>query len=225
MASGRGLCRARAPLDFGNSGTGCRLVMGAVAGCPITAIFDGDASLRSRPMRRILDPLERWARKRRQEGGRTAAADPHGAREPMPITYKTAGRFGADQVCRAAGGARRARNNDGHRERSHPRPYRTDAEALWRRHYLGAGRSDGRRITLIGQPELMAPAVVVPADPSSAAFPMVGALIVQGSDVVLRRGGDPLVPASSRRCAKWAPRSRSHVRGDGGEDVAVEVTG
>src|SRR5271170_644740 len=47
------------PLDFGNSGTGCRLVMGAVAGCPITATFDGDASLRSRPMRRILDPLER----------------------------------------------------------------------------------------------------------------------------------------------------------------------
>jgi 3-phosphoshikimate 1-carboxyvinyltransferase len=45
-------------LDFGNSGTGCRLVMGAVAGCPVTAIFDGDASLRSRPMRRILDPLE-----------------------------------------------------------------------------------------------------------------------------------------------------------------------
>src|SRR4051794_26056141 len=47
------------PLDFGNSGTGCRLVIGAVAGCPITATFDGDASLRSRPQRRVLDPLER----------------------------------------------------------------------------------------------------------------------------------------------------------------------
>ena len=46
-----------APLDFGNSGTGCRLAMGAVAGSPIAATFDGDASLRSRPMRRILDPL------------------------------------------------------------------------------------------------------------------------------------------------------------------------
>src|SRR2546425_11293358 len=45
-------------LDFGNSGTGCRLVMGAVAGCPITATFDGDASLRRRPMQRILDPVE-----------------------------------------------------------------------------------------------------------------------------------------------------------------------
>ena len=53
-----------APLDFGNSGTGCRLVMGAVAGCPMTAAFDGDASLRSRPMKRVLDPLERMGAKR-----------------------------------------------------------------------------------------------------------------------------------------------------------------
>src|SRR6266481_3543734 len=52
-----GFAQPQGPLDFGNSGTGCRLVMGAVAGCPISAVFDGDASLRSRPMRRVLDPL------------------------------------------------------------------------------------------------------------------------------------------------------------------------
>src|SRR5215471_15854862 len=52
-----GFAEPAAPLDFGNSGTGCRLVMGAVAGCPIAATFDGDASLRKRPMRRVLDPL------------------------------------------------------------------------------------------------------------------------------------------------------------------------
>src|SRR6516165_10585273 len=59
-------------LDFGNSGTGCRLMLGAVAGCPITAIFDGDASLRKRPMRRVLDPLELMGAKTRSsgEGGR-----------------------------------------------------------------------------------------------------------------------------------------------------------
>src|SRR5260370_6590719 len=51
-----GFAQPESPLDFGNSGTGCRLVMGAVAGCPITAVFDGDASLRSRPMRRGLQP-------------------------------------------------------------------------------------------------------------------------------------------------------------------------
>ena len=66
-------CASRAaPLDFGNSGTGCRLVMGAVAGCPITATFDGDASLRKRPMRRILDPLERMGA--RTAGDRRRAA-------------------------------------------------------------------------------------------------------------------------------------------------------
>src|SRR5215469_3706511 len=57
---GVGVGGFRAPgevLDFGNSGTGCRLVLGAVAGCPISATFDGDASLRRRPMQRILDPL------------------------------------------------------------------------------------------------------------------------------------------------------------------------
>src|ERR1700730_16251559 len=51
-----GFAEPQAPLDFGNSGTGCRLVMGAVAGCPIKAVFDGDASLRSRPMRRVAGP-------------------------------------------------------------------------------------------------------------------------------------------------------------------------
>ena len=70
------------PLDFGNSGTGCRLMLGAVAGCPITAIFDGDASLRRRPMQRVLDPLHRiGARAQSADDGRlpltlTGAADP-----------------------------------------------------------------------------------------------------------------------------------------------------
>ena len=54
-----GFAQPLGPLDFGNSGTGCRLAIGAVAGCPVTATFDGDASLRKRPMRRVLDPLEK----------------------------------------------------------------------------------------------------------------------------------------------------------------------
>src|SRR3954453_9203006 len=67
-----GFAEPAAPLDFGNSGTGCRLVMGAVAGCPVSAVFDGDASLRSRPMRRVLDPLELMGAKAgaMKEGGR-----------------------------------------------------------------------------------------------------------------------------------------------------------
>src|SRR5262252_5500352 len=77
-------------LDFGNSATGCRLIMGAVAGCPIKATFDGDRSLRKRPMQRILEPVE-------LVGARTlAAADGgrvpiilSGARDPIPIVYRT----------------------------------------------------------------------------------------------------------------------------------------
>src|SRR5438046_7069150 len=77
-------------LDFGNSGTGCRLVMGAVAGCPITATFDGDASLRKRPMRRILDPVEQiGARTVSAVGGGRLPITLQGARDPLPIAYRT----------------------------------------------------------------------------------------------------------------------------------------
>src|SRR5439155_4387742 len=84
-----GFAQPTAPLDFGNSGTGCRLVMGAVAGCPIEAIFDGDASLRTRPMRRILDPLEKMGARTKNgaEGGRLPVTV-LGARDPMPIEYE-----------------------------------------------------------------------------------------------------------------------------------------
>src|SRR5207253_5671957 len=85
-----GFAEPDAPLDFGNSGTGCRLVMGAVAGCPITATFDGDASLRSRPMRRVLDPLELMGARvgDAKEGGRLPLSL-QGARDPLPILYRT----------------------------------------------------------------------------------------------------------------------------------------
>src|ERR1700744_65430 len=85
-----GFAQPEAPLDFGNSGTGCRLVMGAVAGCPITAVFDGDASLRSRPMRRILDPLQFMGARVATggQGGRFPLSLA-GARDPFPILYRT----------------------------------------------------------------------------------------------------------------------------------------
>src|SRR5688572_27725271 len=77
-------------LDFGNSGTGCRLVMGAVAGCPITAAFDGDASLRKRPMQRILDPVQLiGARATKMTDGGRLPLTLQGAREPTPIVYRT----------------------------------------------------------------------------------------------------------------------------------------
>src|SRR5438093_1349297 len=83
-----GLAEPPGSLDFGNSGTGCRLVMGAVGGCPITATFDGDASLRKRPMQRVLDPLERiGARPLAAAAGARLPLTLAGARDPIPIVY------------------------------------------------------------------------------------------------------------------------------------------
>src|SRR4029077_7645299 len=76
-------------LDFGNSATGCRLVMGAVAGCPIAATFDGDASLRKRPMRRIIDPVAQiGARAVSMADGGRLPLTLAGARDPIPIVYR-----------------------------------------------------------------------------------------------------------------------------------------
>ena len=82
-------------LDFGNSGTGCRLALGAVAGCPITATFDGDASLRSRPMQRILDPLLRIGARTLASAGRPLAADPCRRARSDADRVQAAGALGA----------------------------------------------------------------------------------------------------------------------------------
>src|SRR5947207_14233084 len=84
-----GFAAPRAALDFGNSGTGCRLVLGAVGGCPITATFDGDASLRKRPMQRVLEPLMRMGARTPQvaDGGRLPLIL-QGAADPIPIVFE-----------------------------------------------------------------------------------------------------------------------------------------
>jgi len=181
-----GFAEPAAPLDFGNSGTGCRLAMGAVAGCPITAVFDGDASLRTRPMRRILDPLEKMGAHTvvAGDGGRLPATL-RGAVDPIPIVYEVP--VPSAQVKSAvllAGLAAPGTTTVIEKEAT-----RDHTERLLR--LFGAQVAvephgeDGRRITLSGQPELAPAQVRVPADPSSAAFPLVAALIVSGSDLVL----------------------------------------
>jgi 3-phosphoshikimate 1-carboxyvinyltransferase len=181
-----GFAQPQKPLDFGNSGTGCRLVMGAVAGCPITAVFDGDASLRSRPMRRVLDPLELMGARTQASGqGGRLPLTLLGARYPVPITYHTP--VASAQIKSAvllAGLAAPGVTTVIEHEASR------DHTELMLKHF-GADivstkeGAHGRRIELTGEPELHGADVVVPADPSSAAFPIVAALIVEGSDVVL----------------------------------------
>ena len=172
-------------LDFGNSGTGCRLVMGAVAGCPITATFDGDASLRKRPMRRIIEPVELIGAHAISvtDGGRLPITLA-GARDPMPVVYRTP--VPSAQIKSAvllAGLAAPGETTVIESEAS--RDHTERLLAHFGADVRVADEDTGRWIRLRGQPELVPAPVMVPADPSSAAFPMVAALIVPGSDLVL----------------------------------------
>jgi 3-phosphoshikimate 1-carboxyvinyltransferase len=218
-----GFAEPHAPLDFGNSGTGCRLVMGAVAGCPITAVFDGDASLRSRPMRRVLDPLELMGARVAAcgDGGRLPLTL-KGARDPLPILYRTP--VASAQIKSAvllAGLAAPGITTVIEAEASR------DHTELMLKHF-GAeitstpeGRH-GRKIALTGQGELHGAQVVVPADPSSAAFPIVSALIVANSDIVLSDVmTNPLRTGLFMTLREMgASIEENAVRGDAGEPMA-----
>ena len=212
-----------APLDFGNSGTGCRLSMGAVAGCPVVATFDGDASLRSRPMRRILDPLELMGAKVTSSGdsGRLPMTL-QGARDPIPVTYRTP--VASAQIKSAvllaglsAPGVTTVIENEASRDHTELMLAHFGADIVTTKE-----GEHGRRIVLNGQPELHGVNVVVPADPSSAAFPIVAALIVPDSDVTLTDiMTNPLRTGLFTTLREMgASIEESHVRGDAGEPMA-----
>jgi 3-phosphoshikimate 1-carboxyvinyltransferase len=218
-----GLMEPAGVLDFGNAGTGSRLMMGVVGGHAITATFDGDASLRKRPMRRILDPLEQMGARvlSEAEGGRCPITL-KGAQDPLPITYRTP--VASAQIKSAVLLA--ALNAPGRTTVIETEASRDHTEKMLA--YFGAKVSvspdgeHGRRITLEGRPELQAHPVVVPADPSSAAFPLVAGLIVPGSDITidgvmtnpLRTGLLTTLREMGADVEMRDPRS------EGGEDVA-----
>jgi 3-phosphoshikimate 1-carboxyvinyltransferase len=218
-----GFAEPQVPLDFGNSGTGCRLVMGAVAGCPITAVFDGDASLRSRPMRRVLDPLELMGARvgASGQGGRLPLTL-LGARDPLPILYRTP--VASAQIKSAvllaglaAPGVTTVIETEASRDHTELMLKHFGAEIVSSRE-----GSHGRKIALTGQPELRGADVVVPADPSSAAFPIVAALIVAGSDLILSEVmTNPLRTGLFTTLREMgASIEESDGRGDAGEPMA-----
>ena len=176
-------------LDLGNSGTGARLLMGLIASHPITAFFTGDASLRRRPMARVAAPLELiGARIIARDGGRMPLAV-IGASSPLPIAYHLP--VASAQVKSAVLLA--GLNAPGETSVIEPQPTRDHSERMLR--HFGAAvdtveePDGGRRITLKGQPELSAADLVVPGDPSSAAFPTVAALLLPASEVVIEGVG------------------------------------
>ncbi len=218
-----GFAQPAAALYFGNSGTGCRLVMGAVAGCPIEAIFDGDASLRTRPMRRILDPLEKMGARTKDgaEGGRLPVTVV-GARDPMPIEFEapvpSAQLKSAVLLAGlAAPGATTVIEKEATRDHTEKILKHFGAHVR-----VSSFGDHGRRITLQGQPELEAAPIVVPADPSSAAFPLVAALIAPGSDVIL--DGVMMNPLRTGLLTTLKEMGAAFEilaeRNEGGEDVA-----
>jgi 3-phosphoshikimate 1-carboxyvinyltransferase len=224
-----GFAQPAGPLDFGNSGTGCRLALGAVAGCPVTASFDGDASLRKRPMRRVLDPLEKIGARviEAAEGGRLPLTL-QGARDPIPIVYESpvpSAQLKSAVLLAglAAPGETTVIEAEATRDHTERMLRHFGAKLVSKPH-----GEHGRRIVLQGQPELMPADVVVPADPSSAAFPLVAALIVPGSEVVLEAVmTNPLRTGLFTTLKEMGAKIEMlEARDDGGEEIAdLRVTG
>ena len=192
---GRGVGALSEPdcvLDMGNSGTAARLLMGLVASCPFTTFFCGDESLHKRPMGRIALPITEMGAKitSRSEGRFPLAVT---GSQLMPIEYELP--VASAQVKSAIMLA--ALDTPGVTRITEPRPSRDHTENMLR-HFgaeviVTAHENGSREIALRGQQELTPADIVVPGDPSSAAFLVVAAAILPGSDVkILNVGLNPL---------------------------------
>ena len=208
-------------IDCGNSGTGVRLIMGAVATSPIAVTFTGDASLNKRPMARVTDPLTLFGA---TAHGRSEGRLPLtlvGAADPVPVNYTVP--VPSAQVKSAVLLA--ALNAPGETvviEKEATRDHTERMLAGFGAQITTEATNEGRVIKLRGQPELTPQTIVVPRDPSSAAFPVCAALIVPGSDVLV-----PNIGLNPTRAGLYetlremdADLTYENVREEGGEPVA-----
>jgi len=179
----KGLKTSQDDLDCGNAGTGVRLIMGAVAGQGVKARFVGDSSLSARPMGRVLDPLgDMGVVSESQDGGRLPVTLHAGTVQPLDYTPPHASAQVKSCILLAGLGAK------GVTTVREPRLTRDHSENMLRAfgvrvdsQIIGAGQ----HVRLTGPAHLTACRIRVPGDPSSAAFPIVAALIVPGSDVII----------------------------------------
>ena len=222
---GGGLGSLAAPssvLDLGNSGTGARLLLGLLATHPVVAQMTGDASLVERPMDRVIEPLSRMgAAFAARQGGRLPLTVT-GAPLPVPITYELPLPSAQVKSSILLAGL----NTPGATTVIEPAATRDHTE-LMLRHFgaevevadMGQG---ARRITVGGQPELEARAVRIPADPSSAAFAAVAALITPGSEITIPNLGiNPLRTGLYTTLIEMGAHiGFENERSDGGEPVA-----
>ncbi|GAA0540357.1 3-phosphoshikimate 1-carboxyvinyltransferase [Rhizomicrobium palustre] len=186
--SGTGVGGWRRPedvLDFGNAGTGSRLMMGAMATTPVSAVFTGDASLRKRPMKRVLEPLTLFGTEYEAQPGGLMPLTVKGAVQAMPVTYHVP--MASAQVKSAMLLA--ALNAPGTSRISQTTLTRDHTERMLKAFganiTVGPAEDGGEVISITGEAELKGIKIAVPRDPSSAAFPLVAALIVPGSEVTL----------------------------------------
>ncbi len=176
-------------LDLGNSGTSARLLAGILASHPFTCFMTGDDSLRRRPMQRVIEPLCRMgARFLSRDGGRLPLGIV-GTDEMVPIEYRLPVASAQVKSCILLAGL----NTAGETTVIEPEATRDHTERMLR-HFgaevrVEAGEGRDTRITVVGWPELKARTVVVPGDPSSAAFAVVAACIRPGSDVTVENVG------------------------------------
>jgi 3-phosphoshikimate 1-carboxyvinyltransferase len=208
-------------INCGNSGTGVRLIMGSMASSPITATFTGDASLNGRPMARVTDPIALFgAQAVGREGGRLPMTIV-GAKEPLPVRYTVP--VPSAQVKSAVLLA--GLNAPGETvviEQEATRDHTERMLAGFGAEISTIETDEGRVITLQGQPELKPQTIIVPRDPSSAAFPVCAALIVPGSDVLV-----PNIGLNPTRAGLFytlqdmgADLTFENMREEGGEPVA-----
>ena len=217
-----GLIEPEDLLDLSNSGTSARLLLGILATHPITAFVTGDTSLRRRPMGRVVAPLSRiGAHFVTREGARLPLAI-SGTADPVPISYQLP--VPSAQVKSAVLLA--GLNAPGTTTMIEPQPTRDHTERMLR--HFGATvttepvEGGGKRIAIDGYPELAAAPITVPGDPSSAAFPLIAALIVPGSDVTIEGVGINPLRIGLIECLRemGADIALLNERDEGGEPVA-----
>ncbi len=176
-------------IDMGNAGTGVRLMMGLVATHPISCVFTGDPSLSRRPMERVMGPLREFGTVFQAREGGLLPITVTGAKDPVPVTAEM--KVASAQVKSAVLLA--GLNTPGKTTVIERVATRDHTENMLR--HFGAEvavektAEGATRITLTGQPELKARDVVVPADISSAAFPLVAGLVVPGSEIRIQAVG------------------------------------
>ena len=208
-------------IDCGNSGTGVRLIMGCMATSPITVTFTGDASLNKRPMARVTDPIALFGA---QSVGRSGGRLPMtivGAADPVPVRYVVP--VPSAQVKSAVLLA--GLNAPGQTvviEKEATRDHTERMLAGFGAEITTEETDEGRVITLTGRPELKPQTIVVPRDPSSAAFPVCAAIITPGSDVLV-----PNIGLNPTRAGLFytlqdmgADLTFENMREEGGEPVA-----